>query len=163
MWGFSRWIVTKATVYLTHWGGALPLSQQKGCRWHMIRSMAAHVVGCHINVLGCSFCLYLSHLLWLVVQAKAEVFHHRLESSADAIASMQFGQGGLMEMPFKKAGVAYGKAREVSKLSTLGPLVQGCHRHLLGPKLGFPCCCSTWSRFSRKGAGAPMATLAMWS
>lgn len=22
MWGFSRWVVTKAAVYLTHWGGA---------------------------------------------------------------------------------------------------------------------------------------------
>ena len=68
---------------------------------------------CHINVLGCLLCLSSPHLLWLAVQARADVFKHRIECSADDIASAQIGQGGLMEMPFKRAGVAYETAREV--------------------------------------------------
>ena len=68
-----------------------------------------------------------SHLLWLAVQARADTFLHSIESSADDIASSQFGQGGLVEMPFKRAGVSYETARKV-RLTTCHYMTLCC-RH----------------------------------
>ena len=128
---------------LAHIPGAsrIEIQQQKDCRGRIIMSMSAQDdMGkdgdCQMCVLGCWVCLYHSHLLWLAMQAMADIFEHRVESSADVIASAQFGQGGLMEMPFKRAGVAYETAREVGAAGCR--YLTLCCRHPTGTCIGPP-------------------------